>query len=486
MYRFLLVIFTVGLVLYGQAGPAPRQESLKGIVPKNQAPVSNDVLRVRLPRGADRKLKNGLTVVVLENHRVPSVSLNLLLPATTLDDPAGMPGVAEAVADMLKQGTASRNAKQIAESVAELGATLNVNAQYGSRTTDLMASSLVENLDAVLDIAADVLLRPTFPQEELDKWKARKLSALQQARTNPFFLANERLYKALYSGDARSINATSADAVKRITRDDLVKFYKTYYRPGNALLGVTGDITPDAITAKLDKYLGSWETGSAIEPKLPVNGPVAEKKVYLVNRPNSVQTMLVFTNLAIDRTNPDYIACMVMNRVLGDGPSARLFRNIREDKGYTYGAYSNFLAARYLNHFSASASVRTEVTAPAIDEFLKEFRTIRETAVPKEELDNAKRAIVANFALSLENQSGVLRQVLTQRMYGLPANYWDLYPEKVMAVNATEVQRVAQKYIPLNNVQLIAVGDSSKIAEALKKFGPVEEFDAEGKRLGTQ
>jgi zinc protease len=485
MRKIVLLFFAGCALALAQAGGA-RQESMKGIVLKNIAPVSNDVLRIQLPRGADRKLKNGLPVLVLENHRVPSVSLALSLPASTLDDPSGLPGVAEAVADMLKQGTATRGARQIAEAVAELGATLNIGAQYGGRTTDIGASTLTDNLDPLLDIVADVLLHPTFPQDELDKWKARKLGALQQARANPNFLASERLHMALYSGDARAVNAATADSIKRITRDDLVAFYKAHYRPGNALLGVTGDIAPDAITSKLDKVLAAWESGTAPEPKLELHDPVAGKKVYLVNRPNSVQTMLMLTNLAIGRTSPDYVACMVMNRVLGDGPSARLFRNIREDKGYTYGAYSRLEAGKYLNHFAASASVRTEVTAPAIDEFVKEFRAIRETSVPRDELENAKRAIVANFALSLENQSSVLRQVMTQRQYRLPADYWDTYPEKVMAVTAADVQRVARKYIPVDNLQLIAVGDASKIAEALKKYGPVEQYDAEGKRAGGE
>jgi len=480
-----LVMFAAVGIAAAQVG-GQRQESLKGVVMKNLAPVSNEVLRIQLPRGVDRKLKNGLSVLVLENHRVPSVSMGLALPASTLDDPPDLPGVAEAVADMLKQGTPSRNARQIAEAVAELGATLNIGAQYGARSTDITVSTLTENLDPLLDILADVLLHPTFARDELDKWKARKLSALQQARTNPFFLGSERLHLALYSGDARAVSAATADSIKRITREDLVNFYKAYYRPGNALLGVTGDVTPDAITAKLEKNLASWETGTAHQPKLELSAPVAGKKVYLVNRPNSVQTMLMLTNLAIGRTSPDYIPCMVMNRVLGDGPSARLFRNIREDKGYTYGAYSNFTASKYMNHFTASASVRTEVTAPAIDEFIKEFRAIRETPVPAEELENAKRAIVAGFALSLENQASVLRQVMTQREYGLPADYWDTYPEKVMAVTAADVQRVAQKYVPVDNLQLIAVGDAAKIAEALKKYGSLAEFDADGKRVGGE
>jgi predicted Zn-dependent peptidase len=202
-----------------------------------------------------------------------------------------------------------------------------------------------------------------------------------------------------------------------------------------------------------------------------------------VDRPDSVQTVLTLTNRAIGRKDPDYIPAMVMNRILGGGPAARLFRNIREDKGYTYGVSSSFSATEFTNHFIASSSVRTEVTGPAISEFFNEFKAIRDTPVPEEELENAKRAIVAGFALSLESANGVLAQRMLVREYGLPEDYWDSYPEKIMKVTAADVQRVARKYVPLENVQLIAVGDGAKIGSVLAKFGAVEKYDADGKKL---
>ena len=183
----------------------------------------------------------------------------------------------------------------------------------------------------------------------------------------------------------------------------------------------------------------------------------------------------MIANRAIERSNPDYIACMVMNQVLGAGPASRLFRIIREEKGYTYGISSSFSATKVMQHFSASTSVRTEVTEPALADTLKEFRELRETAVPKDELEGAKRAIVGSMAMSLENPANVLNRWMQQREYGLPLDYWDTYPAKVMAVTAEDVQRVARKYVPYDNAQIIAVGDGAKIRDLLKKFGPVEE-----------
>lgn len=482
MKRFVLTTLITAACLAQAPGPQPSQ-SLKGVKPKNLAPVSTEILRVKLPRPAGRKLKNGLPVLVIENHRLPTVNLDLVLPASGLSDPEGLPGVAEGTAEMLKMGAGKRTAKEIAEALSELGASINVQADSGARSTHIYASTLIENLDALLDILSDVLLRPTFPQDELEKWKARQLSRLQQVRTSEFFLGSERLHKVLYEGDARAITSPTPESVKKITREDLIAYYKNFYRPGNSLLGVTGDVTPGAITARLDKLWASWETAMATEPRFQMNEPLPERKIYLIHRPNSVQTFLMLANRAIDRMHPDYIACQVMNRVLGAGPAARLFRNIREDKGYTYGVGSSFTALKYMNHFTASSSVRSEVTGPAIEEFLKEFRDIRDRAVPKEELENAKRAIVASFALGLENQMGVLRQITTQREYGLPADYWDTYPARVMAVTAEDVQRVARKYVPVDNLQLVAVGDAGKIRDVLAKYGPIEEYSAEGTKV---
>ena len=461
---------------------AARQDSMKGVAPKNLAPVSTEVLRVKMPRPVERKLKNGLRVLVLENHRIPSVSFDLVLPASPLNDPKGLPGVANATATMLAEGTATRNSRQIGEALSSLGASLSISPVSGTGVTNVRASTLVENLDQLLALVAEVLLTPAFPQDELERWKARTLASLEQQRSQPAFLGNERLFRVLYPADVRSITEPTPESLKKLARQDLVEFYKAHYRPGGAVLGVTGDVTPEAIVAKLEKHLGAWQGTSGPQPKLPLDPPIAEKKVYLINRPDSVQSYLVLANRAIDRLSPDYPACMVMNRVLGQGPAARLFRNIREDKGFTYGVGSSFMALKYLNHFTASSSVRTEVTGPALDEFLNEFRTIRDKPVPKDELENAKRALVANFALSLENQNTVLGQILALREHGLPDDYWDTYPEKIMAVTAADVERVARKYVPFDNLQVVVVGDGAKIRDLLRKYGPVEEYDTEGRR----
>jgi zinc protease len=451
---------------------APEAATFHGMVRLNRAPVSNEILKIKLQRPVERQLSNGIKLLVLESHRAPTISLSLQIPTASLRDPDGLPGVAQATAALMMFGTTTRTAKQISDALGEIGATLSFTAGLNSGMVSV--SALTENFDAALDIMTDVLLHPSFPADEFEKWKTRQRSTLEQAKTSPAALSTNALMKVLYPADARHARLTT-ESLSKMTRDNLVENYKKYFVPSGEWAGIAGDITPKDAVAKLEKALAAWKGGPVDPLTLPISSPIAEKKVYLITRPNSVQTQLTLANRAIERTNPDYIACMVMNQVLGSGPASRLFRIIREEKGYTYGVSSGFSATRYLQHFSSSMSVRTEVTENALADLLDQLRDIRDTPVPALELDGAKRTIVGRLALGLENPTSVLAQWMTQREYGLPEDYWDTYPEKVMAVTAADVQRVAKKYVPYDNVQIIAVGDGAKIRDLLKKFGPVEE-----------
>ncbi|HLK68223.1 MAG TPA: pitrilysin family protein [Bryobacteraceae bacterium] len=478
------IVFATGL--WAQEPDA----GFRGMVRLNRAPVSNEVLKVKLPRPVERQLSNGIKLVILESHRAPTIALNISIPSSHLRDPEGLTGVAEATAALMMLGTTTRNARQISEALGDIGATISITAGGGGGggrggnaggaggTATISVSSLTENFDAALAVLTDILLHPAFPADEFERWRSRQRSTLAQARTSPASLSNEELMNVLYPSDARHSRLTVA-SLDKITRENLMEHYKRYYVPSGDLAGIVGDINPREAVAKLEKALGGWKGGPVEPVTFPVAAPIAEKKVWLISRPGSVQTDLVLANRAIDRNSPDYIACLVMNQVLGSGPAARLFRIIREEKGYTYGVSSSFAASRYTQHFSSSMSVRTEVTEAALADLLKEFHEIRDVTVPKDELDGAKRTLVASFALGLENPAGVLSRWLQQREFGLPEDYWDTYTDKIMAVTAEDVTRVAKKYVPYDNVQIIAVGDGARIRELLKKFGPVEEVAAE-------
>ena len=206
-------------------------------------------------------------------------------------------------------------------------------------------------------------------------------------------------------------------------------------------------------------------------------------RIYLIDRPGSVQTVLQLASLAIERTDPDYFAVLLANRILGGGPAARLFLNLREDKGYTYGAYSSFASSKYRGTWVSSSEVRTDVTDGAMHEFMYELKRLRDEKVPTEEIDNAKRAIIGGFALSLEQPQALLQNIITQKLFNLPADYWDTYPQMISALTADDIQRVAKKYIDLEHLQIVAVGDASKTREVLAKYGTVQVYDADGKPL---
>ncbi len=466
--------------LHAQEAPRAQQPTdFTGVQLKNKAPVSNEILKVKFPRPTETRLKNGMELLVLEEHRSPTIQVEIAVPASSLNDPENV-SLSAATTTLMRLGTKTRDARAIAESLAALGAAISFNV--GDRYAYARFSTLTENLDAVMALAADMLFNPTFPQDELDKWKNQQLSQLQQIRSLPDFLATERIAKAMYPDDRRSFVMPTAEGVKSLTRDMLVAHYSRIYRPEGGRVTVLGDVRARDITPKLEAMLADWKGTGTKPPELPLPGQLKGRTVILVDRPNSVQTAFYLGNRAFDRRNPDYIPAQVLNRVLGGGPASRLFRNIREAKGYTYGISSGFTASHYMNMFTLQTSVRTEVTGDALREMLKEFADIRTRAVPADELENAKRALVASFALSTENQATALSQATQIKEYGFPADYWETYPEKIAAVTAADVQRVAQKYVPVDDLVIVAVGDAAKIRSVLAEFGSIEEWDSEGRR----
>jgi predicted Zn-dependent peptidase len=291
------------------------------------------------------------------------------------------------------------------------------------------------------------------------------------------------LNQAIYGTHPASLVLPPADAIKKITPADLVRFHAQNYLPNNAMLAIVGDVKLKDILPKLERAFGDWKSGPPTQTSIPAAPAQSASKIFLINRPGSVQTVFQIGSLAIDRSDPDYPAMAVMNRILGGGGSSRLFLNIREDKSYAYSVGSNFNGSKYRGTFVASSPVRTEATEGALREFMNEFNRIRNEKVAPTELENAKRAIVGNFALSLENSGAILQNIITQKLYGFPADYWDTYPQKIEAVTAEDVQRVARKYIDLDHLQIVAVGDAAKAKEALAKFGTVVEYDGEGKPM---
>ncbi len=477
------IVIAMSLPLAAQQ-PTAQQEGSERF---NRAPISKEILRVKLPKPVEATLPNGLTVLVLEDHRFPLVSVQLNISgAGALYEPAGLPGVANMTASMLREGSKTRSSRQISEEVDNLGASLSAATGWGSAATVLNASGLSDNFDSWFALTADVLINPTFPAEELSRLKLQAKAGLRNQRANPGFLANERFSKAVYGAHPASVRSATNESVDAMTPEILAKWHAEHYLPQNSVLAIAGDVNAQQTIAKLKTWLEGWKKTDAKETVPPNPAPAASKAVYVVDRPGSAQTDLTLGNIAISRTDADYIPLVVMDQIVGAGSASRLFANLRERKGYTYGAYSNFTALKYAGPWLANSQVRGEVTDGAMTEFFNEIKRIREETVDAKELEEQKRLIVARFALSLEQPATVLSFAVIRKIYGFADNYWDVYPEKIMAVTAADVQRVAKKYLNPEALQIVAVGDASKIKSVMEKYGPVQIFNAEGKPVAPE
>jgi zinc protease len=448
----------------------------------NRAPVSKEILRVNLPRPVETILSNGITVMILEDHRFPLVTVQFdINGAGPLYEPANQPGLAGATARMLEEGTNTRTSKQIAEQIDLLGASLSASAGFGSGSAMLAASGLSDTFEQWFALAKDVLLHPSFPADELAQYKARAKPALLQQRSQPNFLANQTLSRALYGDYPAAVVSATPESVDSLTSAMLADWHEKHYAPQHTTLAISGDVRAATLIPKLRQWLAEWPRSKALVTFPPGPPPAAKGKVYLVDRPGSVQTTLLMGNLAIERSDPDYPALVVLNEVLGAGAASRLFLNLREEKGYTYGVYSNVIARKYAGPWTAGGDLRTEVTDGAMTEFLRELNRIREEKVPEDELEAARRSVVARFALSLESPQQLIGYAITRKAYNFPADYWDKYPAQIVAIQADDVERVAKKYINPGTMQVVAVGDASKIKTVMEKYGPVEMVDVSGK-----
>jgi predicted Zn-dependent peptidase len=482
--RYLSFVLVAGLsaALASAQQPGGDSKQLPSKVTRlNKAPVNHEILKVKLPHPTEVSLPNGLTVLVLEQHKLPTIFCSLWIKSGALSDPADIPGLASFAADQLRDGTAKRNSTQIATELDEMGATFTADAPFGANLTIVSSSGLSDSADKLMELMSDIVLNPNYPADEWEKYSRQERARLFQMRSNPGFLARERFGRAVYNDFPASIQSTTADALQKVTPDTLKDFHEKYYAPNNAILAIAGDVTVAQAKELVAKYFGSWKNHPVPAAKIGnVPAPPAAK-IYLVDRPNSVQSNILAGGLSLRRADPDYVPLAVANRILGGGGASRLFANLREDKGYTYGAYSRVSSDLYPGLFVANTEVRNAVTDGSLHEIMYEFKRLRDEKVPQGELEEAKNSIISSFALSLANPAGIVNSWMTVKYYGLAPDYWDHYSDQIAKVDADAVQRMARKYIDLDHLQIVVVGDAKQVGEAVAKYGTVEKFDADGK-----
>ncbi|HEX8456696.1 MAG TPA: pitrilysin family protein [Pyrinomonadaceae bacterium] len=437
---------------------------------------------LNLPTPVETTLANGLHVVFVENPRLPLVTYRLAFRTGDAHDPPALPGLTDILTGMLNEGTETRTSRQLADDVARIGATLGAGA--GSDNTTVAASALSQFNDEILELMADITLRPSFPEDELELTKQNALQNLIAQRGQPSFLANERLARVIYGQHPYSIVSATPESITAVTRDDLINFHRRRFIPDNAVLIVGGDIRRDDALRRIEELFGAWTpAGAREEADFPAPPARTRRTLHLVDRPGSAQSNIVIANLGITRTDPDYFPMLVMHTVLGANASSRIFMNLREDKGYTYGAYTSLDARRAAGSFRATAEVRTPVTGESLKEFFYELERIRAELVTERELLDAQNYLTGIFPIRLETLDGLIDQLIQIKMHDLPDDYLQTYRERVSAVTREEVQRVARLYVTPDRAAIVIVGDAAALTDEIKGYAEeIEIYDSAGQR----
>jgi zinc protease len=455
-------------------------QKASGIVPPGvklapEMPAPGAPRPFEFPAAATKTLPNGLRVFVVTDHREPAVAARLvILSAGTIEDPAGMPGVAAMTAGLLTQGTAKRSAKEIAEAIDFVGGTLDAKA--GRDATTVTLDVVKKDLGVGMDLLSDVVLHPSFRAEELDRQRQQLLSDLEVQYSDPNYLATLAFARTLYGDSPYGLPEQGTPAtIKKLQREDFVKFHDANYAPNQAVLGFAGDITPDEAFAIAEKYFGGWpklDVPSA-PPQVPPSGTATH--VWLIDKPDAVQTQIRVGRIAIRRADADFLPLDVTNHIFGGSYNSRLNTEVRIKKGLTYGASSAFTPHRYTGSLAVETYTRTEATVDATKLVMNLLTGMSQGKISQKELDFARDYLAGVYPIETETAEQVVDRVLTVAAFDLPADYNQTYPVKVRATSLGQVQATARKYFTTGDLDIVLVGNVSVFRDALKKqFGGAE------------
>jgi predicted Zn-dependent peptidase len=453
------------------------QEKIDRTKPPKPGPES----KVKFPSYYEKMLPNGLKVIVIENHEQPIVYVSFVVKSGSTYD-GELPGLASVTAELLTKGTKTRSATQIAEEIDFVGGSLNATASWDATNVSVLV--LKKYLGVGVDILQDVVLNPTFPEEEIERVRTQRLASIKQSKAEAGYLAGVRFSKELFAGHPyANESGGNEESIQKMKRDDLVKFYQTHFIPNNSFIIFAGDITPSEALPLVEKYFGGWKKGKNPHKEFQTVKDVNQTKVVIVDKPGAVQSAIRIGHLGIDRKNKDYVKVYTLNTLLGGYFNSRINMNLRETHGYTYGASSFFDARIYPGPFIVSADVRNEVTDSSIAEVIKELKRIIDEPVPEDELKMAKDYIVGSFPLQIETPAQVASRVMTIEIYGLPKDFYDRFREEVKKITAKDIQETARKYLHPDKLLIVVSGNSKQVKPVLEKFGPVVVYDADGNKI---
>lgn len=440
-------------------------------VDRTKPPQTPPIPGYKLPPVFDTTLPNGLGVVLVEDARFPLVTARLNFQAGSKLDPQDMPGLAEAVAALVTEGTKKRTSRQLSEETDAIGGSLAGGA--GADALTISGGALSENLPRLLELMADVAINASFPQDEVDLYKQNRIQNLQADRSQPSFLAAQKFAEVVFGASPYAHIAPTEASIQKLDPKVLAAFRDANLVPNNATLIVIGKLPARAELLKIiTQQFGSWPRKQLTAAPM-AEPPAPHRQIVLVDRPGSVQADIHVGRLAPDRLSPEYFPLMVGNYILGGGTNSRMFKNIREKEGFAYDAHSEYSTARAAATFAAVTEVRNEVVEPAMKAVLAELDQMAGAAVPAAELTNIKNYIAGLYLLRLETQDGLATQLNTMNTLGLPKDYLETYTTRVRSVEPDQVLAAAKKYMAPGQATVVVVGDASKIAEALKKFGDV-------------
>ncbi|MDN3205477.1 M16 family metallopeptidase [Algoriphagus sediminis] len=443
-------------------------------VDRSQLPEAGPAPELKIGEAETFTLENGLKVFVVENDKLPRVAFTLVLERDPIfeGEKAGYLGF---VGQMMRAGTTNRTKDELDEEIDFIGASLSAGS------TSMFGSSLKKHQEKVLELMTDVLYNPIFPQEELDKLKKQSLTGLATTKDDPGAISGRLTSALVYGKDHPYGEFSTEETINNIEVEDIRNYYETFFKPNIAYMAIVGDMSVEEAEELVTEYFGDWEPGEVPSFEYEMPSGTDKTMVGLVDRSSSVQTVIdVVQPIDLTLGDENYISSRLLNQIFGGGSSGRLFQNLREDKGYTYGAYSSFSSDELVGQFSANASVRTEVTDSAVYEFVSEIDRLLAEGVTEEELELAKASISGSFGRSLESPSTIANFALNTERYDLPSDYYATYLQKVDELTIEDINSTAKELIDPSKLYITAVGNGSEIAEKLERFGEVKMYDNMG------
>jgi len=469
-FKRMLGVMVAALVVFGASA----------IFAKEQPPEPEKMKKLSFPDFKEFTLDNGLDVTVVEHHEQPVASLWLAIRAGQTLDPAGKSSVADFMAAMLNKGTKDKNSDELAEWIESVGGEFNANASEDFTVCTI--TLLSEYLDTAYQYLADILMNSTFPEDELETERKRMRTGLEFQLSDPNSMADRHFNEVVYGHHPYAVQPTP-ETVDAVTRDDLVAFYEKDFVANNALMFVVGDVKEKDVRKDVKKYFGKWRKGEPDKVEYPEPPERTAKNISLYHRPGSVQSNLYVGHIGLRPNNPDWPKINVANRILGGGATGRLFMDLREDKGWTYGAYSNFSQRVDVGYFRATANVRTEVTDSALTEILTLVDDMVEKPVSQKELDDAKSYLIGNFPTTIETPSQIAGEIGRVKMLGLDESYLEDYRKKIAKVTVADVQETMQKYMHPDRMAMIVVGDANEVMDKIEPIASVNLYDIEGNEM---